>query len=88
MTVEQAAKDLLSALHLMYQNDFGGYQASSDDALDIDFAMDRLEEALAQPRREWAELTRGEIMSMDLPVDASVIDLAWAIEAKVREKNL
>ena len=39
------------------------------------------------PNKQWVELSRGEIMSMELPVDASVVDLAWAIEAKVREKN-
>ena len=37
--------------------------------------------------KQWVELSRGEIMSMELPVDASVVDLAWAIEARVREKN-
>lgn len=89
MTIEQAAQDLLETLDsMLYMNDFGGLQCGKDDAVDIEAAIDTLEKALAQTKQhEWVELTRGEIMSMDLPADASVVDLAWAIEAKVREKN-
>jgi hypothetical protein len=102
MTIEQAAQDLLETLDsMLYMNDFGGLQCGKDDAVDIEAAIDKVEKALAHtvtqdvtqtPQtdssiRQWVELTRGEIMSMDLPADASVVDLAWAIEAKVREKN-
>ena len=90
MTVEQAAMDLLISLESMYQNDCGGYQCNAGEAKDIDVARDRLEQALsnqASNKLSFNELTRGEIISMELPADASVVDLAWAIEAKVKEKN-
>jgi hypothetical protein len=87
MTVEQAAQDLLDALESLFTNDFGGYQCNKDEALDIDGARSALEQALKQPPREWVELTRREIVAMEFPLDASVVDLAWAIETKLREKN-
>lgn len=85
MTVEQAAEELLETLESMYQNDFGGYQCNAGEAKDIDSARDRLSQAL--DNRTFNELTRGEIMQMDLLKYTSVVDLAWAIEAKVKEKN-
>lgn len=90
MTVEQAAMDLLISLESMYQNDFGGYQCNAGEAKDIDSARDRLEQALSNQafsKPSFNELTRGEIIAMELPADASVVDLAWAIETKVKEKN-
>ena len=90
MTVEQAAKELLETLESMYMNDFGGYQCNAGEAKDIDAARDRLEQALsnqASNKPSFNELTRGEIIAMELPADASVVDLAWAIETKVKEKN-
>ena len=90
MTVEQAAEELLETLESMYQNDFGGYQCNAGEAKDIDAARDRLEQALsnqASNKPSFNELTRGEIIAMELPADASVVDLAWAIETKVKEKN-
>ena len=91
MTVEQAAMDLLVSLESMYRNDFGGYQCNAGDAKDIDDARDRLEQALsnrASNRPSFNELTQGEIMQMDLLKYTSVVDLAWAVEEKVKEKNL
>jgi hypothetical protein len=85
MTVEQAAEELLETLESMYMNDFGGYQCNAGEAKDIDSARDRLGQAL--DNRTFNELTQGEIMQMDLLSYTSVVDLAWAIEAKVKEKN-
>jgi len=85
MTVEQAAEELLETLESMYMNDFGGYQCNAGEAKDIDAARDRLGQAL--DNRTFNELTQDEIMQMDLLSYTSVVDLAWAIEAKVKEKN-
>ena len=85
MTVEQAAEELLETLESMYQNDFGGYQCNAGEAKDIDAARDRLEQAL--DNRTFNELTQDEIMQMDLLKYTSLVDLAWAVEAKVKEKN-
>ena len=38
-------------------------------------------------KREWVELTRGDIISMEIPADASIVDIAWAIEAIIKKKN-
>ena len=85
MTVEQAAEELLETLESMYQNDFGGYQCNAGEAKDIDSARDRLGQAL--DNRTFNELTQDEIMQMDLLKYTSVVELAWAVEAKVKEKN-
>ena len=85
MTVEKAAEELLETLESMYMNDFGGYQCNAGEAKDIDAARDRLEQAL--DNRTFNELTQDEIMQMDLLKYTSVVDLAWAVEAKVKEKN-
>ena len=85
MTVEQTAEELLETLESMYQNDFGGYQCNAVEAKDIDSARDRLGQAL--DNRTFNELTQGEIMQMDLLKYTSLVDLAWAVEAKVKEKN-
>ena len=85
MTVEQAAEELLETLESMYMNDFGGYQCNAGEAKDIDAARDRLGQAL--DNRTFNELTQDEIMQMDLLKYTSLVDLAWAIEAKVKEKN-
>ena len=85
MTVEQAAEELLETLESMYQNDFGGYQCNAGEAKDIDSARDRLGQAL--DNRTFNELTQDEIMQMDLLKYTSLVDLAWAVEAKVKEKN-
>jgi hypothetical protein len=85
MTVEQAAEELLETLESMYMNDFGGYQCNAGEAKDIDSARDRLGQAL--DNRTFNELTQDEIMQMDLLKYTSLVDLAWAIEAKVKEKN-
>ena len=85
MTVEQAAEELLETLESMYTNDFGGYQCNAGEAKDIDAARDKLGQAL--DNRTFNELTQAEIMKMDLLSYTSVVDLAWAIEAKVKEKN-
>jgi hypothetical protein len=85
MTVEQAAEELLETLESMYMNDFGGYQCNAGEAKDIDAARDRLGQAL--DNRTFNELTQGEIMQMDLLKYTSLVDLAWAVEAKVKEKN-
>ena len=85
MTVEQAAEELLETLESMYMNDFGGYQCNAGEAKDIDAARDRLGQAL--DNRTFNELTQDEIMQMDLLKYTSVVELAWAVEAKVKEKN-
>tara|TARA_R110000803_G_scaffold26080_1_gene62061 strand:+ start:789 stop:947 length:159 start_codon:yes stop_codon:yes gene_type:complete len=48
MTVEQAARDLLAAMELLYRNDFNGYQCNRDDGDDIDVARNNLEKTLAK----------------------------------------
>ena len=85
MTVEQTAEELLETLESMYMNDFGGYQCNAGEAKDIDSARDRLGQAL--DNRTFNELTQDEIMQMDLLKYTSVVELAWAVEAKVKEKN-
>ena len=85
MTVEQAAEELLETLESMYMNDFGGYQCNAGEAKDIDASRDKLGQAL--DNRTFNELTQDEIMQMDLLKYTSVVDLAWAVEAKVKEKN-
>ena len=85
MTVEQTAEELLETLESMYMNDFGGYQCNAGEAKDIDAARDRLGQAL--DNRTFNELTQDEIMQMDLLKYTSVVELAWAVEAKVKEKN-
>ena len=85
MTVEQAAEELLETLESMYMNDFGGYQCNAGEAKDIDSARDKLGQAL--DNRTFNELTQDEIMQMDLLKYTSLVDLAWAVEAKVKEKN-
>ena len=85
MTVEQTAEELLETLESMYQNDFGGYQCNAGEAKDIDSARDKLGQAL--DNRTFNELTQDEIMQMDLLKYTSLVDLAWAVEAKVKEKN-
>jgi hypothetical protein len=56
---------------------------------EIDEAMDSLRAALAQPQREWVGLTARERVEIgkNLPLHHSPLDLAKAIEAKLREKN-
>jgi hypothetical protein len=46
---------------------------------------DEAKKALAEP--EWAELTRGEILSWELPDAPSFVELVWFVERKIREKN-
>lgn len=48
MAIEQCARDLLQAMESLYRNDFYGYQCNADEAIDIDAARAKLEEALAQ----------------------------------------
>lgn len=48
MTVEQAAQELLDALELLYINDFGGYQASTGESLEISEAIEVLEDVLKE----------------------------------------
>jgi hypothetical protein len=52
MTTEQLASNLLAIIDSeMYVNDFGGLQAGRDATTDIQAAMGRLEEALADHAR-------------------------------------
>jgi hypothetical protein len=48
-------------------------------------AITSIKKALAEP--EWAELTRGEILSWELPDAPSFVELVWFVERKIREKN-
>jgi hypothetical protein len=48
-------------------------------------AIEAIKEALAQD--EWQELTRGDILSWELPDAPSFVELVWFIERKIREKN-
>lgn len=41
---------------------------------------------LAQPEREWQGLTLGELLEID-HVNQHILDVAKAIEAKLKEKN-
>ena len=57
------------------------------DALeDADYEKaDEAKKALAKP--EWNELTRGEILSWEMPAVSSVVEFVWFVERKIREKN-
>ena len=46
---------------------------------------DEAKKALVKP--EWAELTRGEILSWEMPAVSSVVEFVWFVERKIREKN-
>ena len=46
---------------------------------------DEAKKALAEP--EWAELTRGDILSWEMPAASSVVEFVWFVERKIREKN-
>ena len=48
-------------------------------------AITAVKKALAEP--EWSELTRGEILSWELPDAPSFVELVWFVERKIREKN-
>ena len=48
-------------------------------------AITAIKKALAEP--EWNELTRGEILSWELPDAPSFVELVWFVERKIREKN-
>ena len=37
--------------------------------------------------REWVELTRGDILSWELPDAPTFVELVWFVERKIREKN-
>ena len=37
--------------------------------------------------REWVELTRGDILSWEMPAAASVVEFVWFVERKISEKN-
>jgi hypothetical protein len=43
------------------------------------------EKILVEP--EWNELTRGDILSWELPDAPSFVELVWFIERKIRERN-
>lgn len=57
------------------------------DALeDADYEKaDEAKKALVKP--EWVELTRGEILSWEMPAVSSVVEFVWFVERKIREKN-
>jgi hypothetical protein len=57
------------------------------DEIDCDMrdAINAIKETLAEP--EWAELTRGEILSWEMPAVSSVVEFVWFVERKIREKN-
>jgi hypothetical protein len=50
-----------------------------------DEAIEAIKDVLAEP--EWAELTRGEILSWEMPAASSVVEFVWFVERKIREKN-
>lgn len=53
---------------------------------DVDYEKaDEAKKALAEP--EWSELTRGEILSWEMPAASSVVEFVWFVERKIREKN-
>ena len=37
--------------------------------------------------REWVELTRGDILSWELPDAPTFVELVWFVERKIRERN-
>ena len=37
--------------------------------------------------REWVELTRGDILSWEMPAVSSVVEFVWFVERKIRERN-
>ena len=93
MTTEQLARNLLAIIDSeMYVNDFGGLQAGRDATTDIHTAVGKLDEALAQPKREWVGLTDARIKRIgNLDVDSNYFglwyDFAKAIERELKEKN-
>jgi len=49
--------------------------------------IEELESALAQPEREWQGLTPEEAREISLANRPYVIDMVYALEAKLKEKN-
>jgi len=47
--------------------------------------INAIKEALAQD--EWQELTRGDILSWEMPAASSVVEFVWFVERKIRERN-
>ena len=101
MTVEQAAQDLLAIIDSeIYANDFGGLQASRDSTNDIFAAMERLEEALAQPvtqdipqipqtdysNKQWIALTEEE--HIQVAMDAGCMSAGWLSYGAAVERAL
>jgi hypothetical protein len=50
-----------------------------------DEAIIAIKDVLEEP--EWSELTRGEILSWEMPAVSSVVEFVWFVERKIREKN-
>lgn len=36
---------------------------------------------------DWVELTRGDILSWEMPAVSSVVEFVWFVERKIRERN-
>ena len=36
---------------------------------------------------DWVELTRGDILSWEMPAASSVVEFVWFVERKIRERN-
>jgi len=61
-----------------------------DARIDADYqkgdeAIIAIKDVLEEP--EWSELTRGEILSWEMPAVSSVVEFVWFVERKIREKN-
>ena len=61
-----------------------------DALIDADYqkedeAIIAIKDVLEEP--EWSELTRGEILSWEMPAVSSVVEFVWFVERKIREKN-
>lgn len=57
-----------------------------DGACDPDFVLEALRARLAQPEKEWVELTAYEVQELHL-ANSHWGNFACAIEAKLKEKN-
>jgi hypothetical protein len=86
--IQQLTKNLLMVINLEMEHDHrGNFQLNrKDSGNEILAAMDELEEALAQPEREWGGLTVDEYHT----IRNSTWEVSEAIrftEAKLKEKN-
>ena len=93
MTKDEALRMALDALDALYINDYNGYELGKRDAHLVDNALTAIKEALAQPKREWVDLTPADFDWLEQVFDNKVsnnfvlADIVCVISAKLKEKQ-